>query len=381
LFHAEKLQKMPCTFVPMAITRLTVEEFLAFASTNTVLDVRSPGEYAHAHIPGANSLPLFSDEERKIVGTAYKQESKEKAIKIGLKYFGTKMVKMVNEVEALTKNDPSDKKTVLVHCWRGGMRSAGVAWLLDLYGFKVYTLVGGYKAYRNWVLAQFEKQYPIAIIGGYTGSGKTEVLQSLASKGFSTIDLEGLAHHKGSAFGSLGQLPQPTQEQFENKLAKALAAFSKTKTTSIETEKNLLPEDSNKRILLLEDESQRIGDVNIPTVFFKQMRETKVYFLDIPFDERLAFITAHYGQFEKENLVNAIIRIKKKLGGLETKTAINALIEDDITSCFRVLLHYYDKLYQKGLMRREDVIKMVQKIPCKKVDDQKNALAIIEQSI
>ncbi|MEI6264747.1 MAG: tRNA 2-selenouridine(34) synthase MnmH [Sphingobacteriia bacterium] len=365
----------------MAITRLTVEEFLAFASTNTVLDVRSPGEYAHAHIPGANSLPLFSDEERKIVGTAYKQESKEKAIKIGLKYFGTKMVKMVNEVEALTKNDPSDKKTVLVHCWRGGMRSAGVAWLLDLYGFKVYTLVGGYKAYRNWVLAQFEKQYPIAIIGGYTGSGKTEVLQSLASKGFSTIDLEGLAHHKGSAFGSLGQLPQPTQEQFENKLAKALAAFSKTKTTSIETEKNLLPEDSNKRILLLEDESQRIGDVNIPTVFFKQMRETKVYFLDIPFDERLAFITAHYGQFEKENLVNAIIRIKKKLGGLETKTAINALIEDDITSCFRVLLHYYDKLYQKGLMRREDVIKMVQKIPCKKVDDQKNALAIIEQSI
>ncbi len=355
----------------MAITKLTVEEFLALSSSNTVLDVRSPGEFAHAHIPGANSLPLFSDEERKIVGTAYKQESKQKAIKIGLKYFGAKMVKMVNEVEALTKNDPSEKKTVLVHCWRGGMRSAGVAWLLDLYGFKVYSLVGGYKAYRKWVLAQFEIPYPIAIIGGYTGSGKTEVLHSLASKGFSTIDLEGLAHHKGSAFGSLGQLPQPTQEQFENKLAKELAAFSKAETTSIETD---------KKVLIIEDESQRIGDVNIPSVFFKQMRETKVYFLDIPFDERLAFITAHYGQFEKENLVNAIIRIKKKLGGLETKTAINALIEDDINSCFRVLLHYYDKLYQKGLMRREDAIKMVQNIPCKKVDDQKNALAIIEQS-
>ncbi len=356
----------------MAITKLTVEEFLALASINTVLDVRSPGEFAHAHIPGANSLPLFSDEERKIVGTAYKQESKEKAIKIGLKYFGAKMVKMVNEAEALTKNDSSEKKTVLVHCWRGGMRSAGVAWLLDLYGFKVYSLVGGYKAYRKWVLAQFETPYPVAVIGGYTGSGKTEVLHSLASKGFSTIDLEGLAHHKGSAFGSLGQLPQPTQEQFENKLAKALSAFSKAETTSIETD---------KKVLIVEDESQRIGDVNIPTVFFKQMRETKVYFLDIPFDERLAFITAHYGQFEKEKLVNAIIRIKKKLGGLETKTAINALIEDDITSCFRVLLHYYDKLYQKGLMRREEAIKMVQKISCKKVDDQKNALAIIEQSI
>ncbi len=364
----------------MAITRLTVEEFLALASTNTVIDVRSPGEYIHAHIPGANSLPLFSDEERKIVGTAYKQESKEKAIKIGLKYFGAKMVKMVDEVEGLTKNDSSDKKTVLVHCWRGGMRSAGVAWLLDLYGFKVYSLVGGYKAYRKWVLAQFETQYPIAIIGGYTGSGKTEVLHSLASKGFSTVDLEGLAHHKGSAFGALGQLPQPSQEQFENKLAQALSAFITTRISGKEDSSISLNEQSLKEVLFIEDESQRIGTVNIPPLFFKQMRETKVYFLDIPFDERLVFITAHYGQFEKENLVNAIIRIKKKLGGLETKTAINALIEDDITSCFRVLLHYYDKLYQKGLMRREEAIKMVQNIPCKKVDDQKNALAIIERS-
>lgn len=365
----------------MAITRLTVEEFLALASTNTVLDVRSPGEYEHAHIPGAISLPLFTDEERKIVGTAYKQESKEKAIKIGLKYFGAKMVKMVDEVEALTKNDPSEKKTVLVHCWRGGMRSAGVAWLLDLYGFKVYSLVGGYKAYRNWVLKQFEMQYPIAIIGGYTGSGKTEVLHSLASKGISTIDLEGLAHHKGSAFGALGQLPQPSQEQFENKLAKALSLLNKTLSTSNATEESPLTVDSLAKVLIVEDESQRIGNVNIPTVFFKQMRETKVYFLDIPFDERLAFITAYYGQFEKEKLVNAIIRIKKKLGGLETKIAINALIEDDIISCFRVLLHYYDKLYQKGLLRREEAIKMVQKVPCKKVDAEKNASAIMAISI
>jgi tRNA 2-selenouridine synthase len=365
----------------MAITKLTVEEFLALASINTVLDVRSPGEYTHAHIPGAKSLPLFTDEERKIVGKAYKQESKEKAIKIGLKYFGTKMVKMVNEVEALTKNDPSEKKTVLVHCWRGGMRSAGVAWLLDLYGFKVYSLVGGYKAYRKWVLAQFEIQYPIIVIGGYTGSGKTEVLHSLASKGFSILDLEGLAHHKGSAFGSLGQLPQPTQEHFENKLAKELSFFNKTHSTSNATQEASMTEYSIAKALIVEDESQRIGDVNIPTVFFKQMRETKVYFLNIPFDERLAFITANYGQFEKDKLVNAIIRIKKKLGGLETKTAINALIEDDITSCFRVLLHYYDKLYEKGLLRRAEAIKMVQKIPCKKVDAEKNASTVKEISI
>ncbi len=361
----------------MAITRLTIEEFLSLANTSQVLDVRSPGEYTHAHIPGAISLPLFTDEERKIIGTAYKQESKEKAIKIGLKYFGGKMVKMVDSVDELTNNDSTEKKTILVHCWRGGMRSAGVAWLLDLYGFKVYTLVGGYKAYRNWVLKQFEIPYPIVIIGGYTGSGKTEVLKELANKGSSMIDLEGLAHHKGSAFGRLGQLPQPTQEQFENKLAKDLLKYNQFRQSCEKQQGDRILDDDFKSVLFLEDESQRIGDVNIPTVFFKQMRDTKVFFLDIPFDQRLAFITSNYGQFEKEKLVNAIIRIKKKLGGLETKTAINALVEDDISSCFRVLLHYYDKLYLKGLLRREAPANMVQNIACETVDDKKNAQTII----
>ncbi len=364
----------------MAIARITIEEFLTLAQSNPVLDVRSPGEYFHAHIPGAISLPLFTDEERKIVGTAYKQESKEKAIKIGLKYFGKKMVKMVDEVEGATKNDSSEKKTVLVHCWRGGMRSAGVAWLLDLYGFKVYTLVGGYKVYRKWVLQQFDQKYPVTVIGGYTGSGKTEVLHALSAKGFSTIDLEGLAHHKGSAFGALGQLPQPSQEHFENKLAKALMAFNQVH--QLKQEESIQHNNVNlASVLFVEDESQRIGTVNIPLTFFKQMRETKVLFLDIPFDERLTFITAQYGQFEKEKLVNAIIRIKKKLGGLETKNAIHALVEDDIYACFRVLLHYYDKLYQKGLMRREAPASMIQKIFCKKVDAQNNAECIAKQSI
>ncbi|MFZ1858338.1 MAG: rhodanese-like domain-containing protein, partial [Chitinophagaceae bacterium] len=135
----------------MAIEKLHIEKFLELAKQHPVVDVRSPGEYAHAHIPGAYSLPLFTDEERKLVGTAYKQQSREQAIKIGLDFFGGKMRKMVEEVEqfgirsselnsANTQLKTQHSKTVLVHCWRGGMRSAGVAWLLDLYGFKVYTL-------------------------------------------------------------------------------------------------------------------------------------------------------------------------------------------------------------------------------------------------
>ncbi|TXT33413.1 MAG: hypothetical protein FD136_920 [Chitinophagaceae bacterium] len=352
----------------MAITKLTVPEFLLLARQHPVLDVRSPGEFDHAHIPGAHSLPLFNNEERKVVGTVYKQESKQRAVKIGLKYFGSNMVQMVEQVEQLVKHSSGEAlPTVLVHCWRGGMRSAGVAWLLDLYGFKVYTLVGGYKAYRNWVLAQFEKKYNIQILGGYTGSGKTEVLKAMKTKGAAVIDLEGLAHHKGSAFGAIGQPAQPSQEFFENQLAMELWQLSET----------LQPGSP----IYLEDESQRIGLVNIPTVFFQQMRQQKVCFLEIPFDERLDFIVANYGKFEKEKLINAVIRVKKKLGGLETKMAVNALIEDDIRLSFAVMLKYYDKLYNKGLLRREDPNSQVKTIVCNTVDADVNAAAVMRLSI
>lgn len=346
----------------MAVSKLLIDEFIQLTKQYPVFDVRSEGEYLHAHIPGAHSLPLFNNEERKVVGTAYKKESKQKAIKIGLKYFGTKMVKMVESVEQITQE--ATTKTVLVHCWRGGMRSAGVAWLLDLYGFKVYTLVGGYKTYRNWVLNQFNLDYSIQIIGGYTGSGKTEVLRELSTRGEQTIDLEGLAHHKGSAFGALGQPPQPSQEMFENLLATELSV----KASLLETGKTLW----------LEDESQRIGEVNIPTIFFKQMRTKKVLFLDIPFDERLQYILQGYGKFTKEHLVNAVIRIKKRLGGLETKTAINCLVEDDIKGCFSILLKYYDKGYEAGSQKRENPEQLIHKIPCDRVDAKTNAIKLLQ---
>lgn len=334
----------------MAVTKINIEEFLQLAQQHPVLDVRSPGEYKHAHIPGAVSFPLFTDEERKVVGTAYKQKSREEAIKIGLDYFGVKMRKMVEEAEKIADSYKSevDSKTVLVHCWRGGMRSAGVAWLLDLYGFKVYTLIGGYKLFRRWVLEQFEKNYSFKVIGGYTGSGKSYVLKALEQNGQTVIDLETLAHHKGSAFGNIGMPPQPSQEQFENKLALELHRKA-------------------HRCIWVEDESQRIGDVNIPIVLWKQWRQQPLYFLDIPFEERLKHITEEYGKLERERLVNSIIRIKKRLGGLETKESINALIEDRVEDCFRILLRYYDKWYLKGMNNREQLETLLQKIPCESV--------------
>jgi tRNA 2-selenouridine synthase len=357
----------------MAIKKLTIEDFLQLAKRHPVLDVRSPGEYTHAHIPGAASLPLFTDEERAVVGTAYKQQNREKAIKIGLDYFGVKMRPMVEEVEALfaatKKKGPAvgeehEEKAVLVHCWRGGMRSAGVAWLLDLYGFKVYTLVGGYKAYRNWVLQQFEKEYAFNILGGYTGSGKTLVLKELKIKGKPVIDLEGLAHHKGSAFGALGEQPQPKQEMFENLLAGALAEHQ-----------NKHPEGNTP--VFMEDESQRIGNLTIPNPIWLQMRNSPVFFLDIPFEERLKYLTEEYGGFEKEKLVNAIIRIQKRLGGLDTKNAISHIVEDNTAECFRILLKYYDKGYTKGLENRENLPALLNKIPCLSVDTKNNTQQVI----
>lgn len=359
----------------MAIQKIHIDEFLQLAKTNLLLDVRSPGEYQHAHMPGAKSLPLFTDEERKVVGTAYKQQSRQTAIKIGLDYYGGKMRTMVETVEGLlannkVKNKPGEenselKNTVLVHCWRGGMRSAGVAWLLDLYGFKVYSLAGGYKKYREWARGQFEKDYALNIIGGYTGSGKTLVLEQLKSEGKAVIDLENIAHHKGSAFGALGEAPQPSQEMFENLLATELYEIA-ISTCQGFTEKSENVDE--RKIIYVEDESQRIGQINLPNSFWKQMRESPISFLNIPFEERLNFLTEEYGKFDKEKLVNAVMRIQKRLGGLETKNAINYLLENNHKECFRILLKYYDKWYDKGLRNRDNLPSLLHTIDCDVID-------------
>ena len=356
----------------MAIQKIGIEEFLQLAKLNPVLDVRSPGEYVHAHIQGAYSLPLFTDEERKVVGTAYKQQGRKTAIKIGLDYFGVKMRNMVEEVESLVKNFAGvaaieTQHCILVHCWRGGMRSAGVAWLLDLYGFKVYTLSGGYKVYRQWVRAQFDKPYTLNVLGGYTGSGKTLILKELEHTGHKTIDLEGLANHKGSAFGAFGEKPQPTQEMFENLLADKLGELSAS------------PGTCNLEDTYIEDESQRIGVLNIPTGIWNQMRKSPLLFLDIPFEERLNYLTVEYGKFEKANIVNAIIRIQKRLGGLETKLAINYLLENNYRECFSILLTYYDKYYAKGLHNRENLPALLNKIVCVNGDIKSNTQKLIDE--
>jgi tRNA 2-selenouridine synthase len=320
----------------MAITRISCKQFIEQSKQHLLLDVRSPSEFAHAHMPGAINLPLFTDEERKVVGTLYKQKSKEAAIKEGLVFFGVKMKSMIEVVEQLLATaDLSDKKTLFVHCWRGGMRSAGVAWLLDLYGYKVFTLQGGYKAYRQTILQCFEQNLPLKILGGQTGTGKTEILLALKQASAATVDLEALAHHRGSSFGAIGQSTPPTQEQFENNLALFLQeALSLNKP------------------IWLEDESQRIGNVNIPKALWLQMRNAPLYYLDLPFEIRLDRIVVDYGCFETEHLIAATERIKKRLGGLDCQRSIDFLTAANFKEAFRILLLYYDKHYWLATQKR-----------------------------
>jgi tRNA 2-selenouridine synthase len=363
-------------FAIVAIQRLTIKEFLSGSKRKVLLDVRSPGEYNHAHIPSAISLPLFSDEERKIVGTTYKQKSREDAIKIGLNFFGPKMRKMVEEVEAITNS--VNQSEIFVYCWRGGMRSAAIAWLLDLYGFKVYTLAGGYKTFRNYVLQTFEQPFQFKILGGYTGSGKTEVLNELEKKGETVIDLEKIASHKGSAFGSFKMPPQPKQEMFENLLAVELV-----KKSMVNGE--WLTEHFNKAAahspIWLEDEAQRIGDLNLPNALWETIRESPVVFLEIPFEERLNHIVEEYGECEKEKLIDSTKRISQRLGGLDAKNTIGFLEKGEIKEAFRILLSYYDKRYSKSLHNREKISALLSKIQCDAVTPKNAAMLTKPQPV
>lgn len=376
----------------MAIEKINIEYFLELSKQHPVIDVRSPGEFKHAHIPGAYSLPLFTDEERAVVGTAYKQESREKAIKHGLDFFGTKMKNMVEEVEGIldlrrtmTERNLNQygmqnrkPKTVLLYCWRGGMRSGAVGWLFDMYGFKVYTLIGGYKKFRNYVLETLKLPFDLKILGGYTGSGKTEVIKELRRKGELVIDLEDIAKHKGSAFGNIGMPRQPTQEMFENILSIELRTLRYEPKTG--------GQNSNPQLIIkhspiwLEDESQRIGLINLPNDLWQTIRQSEIYFLNIPFEERLKHLVEEYGTLDKEKMVDAIIRIKERLGGLEAKRAIEFLEQDNPIESFRILLKYYDKWYAKGLHNRENINSLLHTIICDSVTPE-NAKKLIQQPV
>jgi len=315
----------------------------------TLLDVRTPSEFEQGHVPGARNLPLFSDAERAEVGTLYKQVSPDKAFKRGLEYAGKKMRWYVEQAEALAPD-----RQVVLHCWRGGQRSRSMAWLLDVAGFEVTVLKGGYKAYRRYQADYYRNgKRSFLILGGPTGSGKTDLLHELARLGEQVIDLEGLAHHKGSAFGAFGQQPQPTQQQFENDL------FD-----------NFRQQNPHKRVWL-ENESRTIGKNGLPDGFWEQMVGRPFLQLEVPFDYRVNRLVEEYGGFDTRELKNTFEQIRKRLGGQHVKRALMALDDKDLTQAAQIALQYYDKAYERSTRH----MKFCKTIPVKLEPDNPTSMA------
>lgn len=306
--------------------RIDCNEFLQI---DTLIDVRSPAEYAHGHIPGAINIPLFTDDERAAVGTLYTRQGKQLAVLKGLELVGPKLKSFVQQAIQSTK-----QKTIGIYCWRGGMRSSSMAFLFDTAGFETYVLRGGYKAYRKHILDYMNQPFKIKILGGMTGSGKTEILYELQKLGEQILDLELLANHKGSAFGALGQKPQPTTEQFGNLVYQKIAALN--------------PNDP----IWVEDESFSIGSCYIPDPLFKTMQQADTYVVETYTNSRIERLADEYGQFSSQELKDAVIRIQKRLGNDVTAKALEHINNQQIILAIELVLKYYDKSYSFALEKR-----------------------------
>ncbi len=312
------------------ITQVNIQDFLKLSAKLPVLDARSEGEFAQGHLCGAINFPMLNNEERALVGTCYKQKGHEKAVMLGYELAGPKFHLMIARAYKLFP-----EKKILIHCFRGGLRSRILSYILHTAGFDITLLVGGYKAYRKYVLQMLETDLQLKVIGGFTGSGKTIILNELKNKQQQIIDIEALANHRGSAFGAIELPPQPTQEQFENDLANEIAKLDTSK------------------IVWVEDESRMTGKVKTPDTFYLKMRSAAVYFIDKPFDERAQHILNTYGKFDKQTLIESTSKLKKRLGDLRLREAITHLENNEMEQWVKIVLTYYDKTYLFGLEKRD----------------------------
>lgn len=306
----------------MKTEAINVDNFLLQSPEKLVIDVRSPIEFKKGHIPGAINIPLFDDLERAEIGTLYKAKGKEDAVMRGLEIVSPKLTTFITEAKKNTKN-----KGVLVYCFRGGMRSNSFGWLMNTAGLEAVIMQGGYKAYRNHVLKKFEENYKLLLLGGPTGSGKTEILKQLKND-IPLVDLEALANHKGSAFGGIGQPAQLPQQLFENNFYNELCKIDPL------------------NYFLVEDESMSIGYNKIPYPFWLQMKQAPIIKLMIPFDLRVNRLVNEYGKEDVEQLKKSVRNISQQLGPNNTKDCLQWLDEGKLADVAALTLRYYDRAYE-----------------------------------
>jgi len=316
----------------MYFKRKELEKFRSF--NGLLIDVRSPSEYYKGHMPNSINIPIFDNDERSIIGTIYKKEGRQKAVIEGLKFFEKKMDILLHNLfmKIESYKNFSEKKNkelfIKIYCSRGGMRSQSIAWLLDKFKLNTFTLIGGYKIYRRWVLDSFSKKFNIVVIGGKTGVGKTRLLSLLEKHKYQTIDLESFACHRGSTFGGLGMKEQPSNEQFENKIAEKLKSFKFSNN------------------IFVEAESANIGKCKIPHEFFNQMKNSRRIEIIRSESNRITELINTYSVFEKEELQESVLRIKKRLGPQRTKIALESITNEKWDLVCRSVLDYYDKCYE-----------------------------------
>ncbi|MDR7131143.1 tRNA 2-selenouridine synthase [Algoriphagus sp. 4150] len=337
----------------MAEQLISLDDFWSLRDQYPLVDARSEGEFAQSHIPGAVNIPILTNSERIVVGTLYKEKGSQEATIKGFELVGPRFHLILKDVVA-----QFPKKKMIVYCWRGGMRSQILSWLLSIVGFEVFRLKGGYKTYRTYSFDLVRKDWNLIVLGGKTGTGKTRLLQKLQETGEQFIDLEALANHKGSSFGSIGQPAQPSVEQFENIFAEALRRHDPLKAVWVE------------------NESRKIGRLILPDRFYQQMLTSPLIEIIKTEQERIELITEEYARLPTDELVLAVLRLKKRLGGLRTSQAIQAIIEENHADWITNMLIYYDKTYAFDLDKHTQS-KTIQ-LDLSRIDPEKSIKKLLE---
>ncbi|WP_456456822.1 tRNA 2-selenouridine(34) synthase MnmH [Thermovibrio sp.] len=304
------------------------------------VDVRTKEEFEEFRIPGAYNVPLFTKEEKEKVSRVYYEKGEKEAKLFALELVGWKLHRIVREIKEIKEKE----KKVAIYCWRGGLRSLAVATICNLTGVSVFRLKGGYREFRKYILSRIEellKDKELIVVYGATGVGKTRMLRELKEEGLPIIDLEGLAGHRGSVFGGIG-LKQPSQKMFDSLIWQELERLKESK------------------LIVVEGESKKIGNLFIPEALWKKMQEGKKVVVELPLKERVKISMEDYGveKFPKEVYLKALKRIEKTLGPEKYKEIKELIEKENYEKAVKELMvNYYDKLYKRSTPKAEKIIK------------------------
>lgn len=320
----------------MPLVTITAEEVLQrLDSFDTIIDARSEGEYAEDHLPAAVNWPTLNDEERKLVGTEYKQVNAFEAKKRGAAIAARNIA---GHIEREVMDKPKDWKP-LTYCWRGGKRSGSLSLILSEIGFRVTIIEGGYKAFRAALLTDIPRlapQFDWRVICGTTGSGKTRLLQALAETGAQVLDLEALANHRSSVLGAIPGVPQPSQKQFDTRIW------------------NVLRQLDPKRPVYVESESKKVGNVAVPAALIDAMRAAPCLNLVLPDEERVALLLEDYDFFVRNGeafceRLDALTELKGRQVVDDWKMKVRSGRTQDVVR--DLLLSHYDPVYRQSMAR------------------------------